>query len=216
MTVSVSSPPDRQRTAAGKVLTYAFLIAAALCVPNSKLRLTAVGLNPTRSGFLSLLQQMGARIFISQPASTGGEPVGEITVESSELSGMDVGGAWIPNLIDEIPILAVLGTCTRQGVRIRNAGELRAKESDRIHAVAANLATLGAQVEEFPDGLLVPGDQTLRGGIVDSFGDHRIAMAFAVAGLFACQPVTIQNPSCVEISFPGFFELLDEVVEREI
>ncbi len=124
---------------------------------------------------------------------------------------MEVGGAWIPNLIDEIPVIAVLGTRTRKGIRIRDAAELRVKESDRIHAVATNLRALGAEVEEYPDGLFVPGCQTLRGGVVDSFGDHRIAMAFAVAGLFAEAPVTIQNPACVGISFPGFFELLRQV-----
>ena len=199
----------------GDLSSAAFLIAAALCVPDSKLRLTGVGLNPTRSGFLSLLQQTGARILISQLASTGGEPIGEITVETSELSGMDIGGSWIPNVIDEIPILAILGTRTRQGIRIHDAAELRKKESDRIRAVATNLQRLGAQVQEFPDGLLIPGNQTLRGGTVDSFGDHRIAMAFSVAGLIAVEPVTIQDPSCVRISFPGFFEWLDEVVYRD-
>ena len=199
----------------GDLSSAAFLIAAALCVPNSKLRLTGVGLNPTRSGFLSLLQQTGARILISQLAPTGGEPIGEITVETSELSGMDIGGSWIPNVIDEIPILAILGTRTRQGIRIHDAAELRKKESDRIRAVATNLQRLGAQAQEFPDGLRIPGNQALRGGIVDSFGDHRIAMAFSVAGLIAVEPVTIQDPSCVRISFPGFFEWLDEVVYRD-
>ncbi len=199
----------------GDLSSAAFLIAAALCVPDSKLRLTGVGLNPTRSGFLSLLQQMGARILISQLAPTGGEPIGEITVETSELSGMDIGGSWIPNVIDEIPILAILGTRTRQGIRIHDAAELRKKESDRIRAVATNLGRLGAQAQEFPDGLRIPGNQALRGGIVDSFGDHRIAMAFSVAGLIAVEPVTIQDPSCVRISFPGFFEWLDEVVYRD-
>jgi 3-phosphoshikimate 1-carboxyvinyltransferase len=124
---------------------------------------------------------------------------------------MEVSGTWIPNVIDEIPMLAVLGTQTQKGIRIRDAAELRAKESDRIRAVAANLRTLGATVEEYPDGLWVPGNQTLRGGEVDSFGDHRIAMAFAVAGLFSDTPVTIKDPSCVGISFPGFFELLDRL-----
>jgi 3-phosphoshikimate 1-carboxyvinyltransferase len=111
-------------------------------------------------------------------------------------------------------MLAVLGTRTQKGVRIRDAAELRAKESDRIHAVAVNLRTLGAEVEEYPDGLFVPGRQTLRGGEVDSFGDHRIAMAFAVAGLFAEAPVTIKDPACVAISFPGFFDLLEQVTPR--
>ena len=132
-------------------------------------------------------------------------------MESSELVGMEISGAWIPNVIDEIPMLAVLGTRTQKGIRIRDAAELRAKESDRIRAVAANLRTLGAEVDEFPDGVWVPGNQTLHGGEIDSFGDHRIAMAFAVAGLFSDGPVTIKDPSCVGISFPSFFELLDSL-----
>src|SRR5262249_40810545 len=125
------------------------------------------------------------------------------------LDGGEVSGSWIPNVIDEIPMLAVLGTRTRKGVRVRDAAELRVKESDRIRSVALNLRALGANVEEYPDGLFVPGGQSLRGGVVDSFGDHRIAMAFAVAALFAQEPVRIQNADCVGISFPGFFELLE-------
>jgi 3-phosphoshikimate 1-carboxyvinyltransferase len=196
-------------TVPGDLSSAAFLIAAAVGVPDSNLTLTGIGLNPTRSGFLSLLQEMGARIEISPSASHGGELAGNVSVMSSTLAGMDVGGAWIPNVIDEIPILAVLGTRTQKGIRIRDAAELRAKESDRIRAVAANLRTLGAEVDEYPDGLWVPGNQTLRGGEIDSFGDHRIAMAFAVAGLFSEGPVTIKDPSCVGISFPSFFALLE-------
>jgi 3-phosphoshikimate 1-carboxyvinyltransferase len=198
-------------TVPGDLSSSAFLIAAALSVPNSNLKLTGVGLNPTRSGFISVLQQMGANISINQPSPSGGEPTGDITAESSTLTGMEIGGAWIPNIIDEIPMLAVLGTRTQKGIRIRDAAELRAKESDRIRAVAANLRALGAQVEEFPDGLSVPGNQTLRGGEIDSFGDHRIAMAFAIAGLFSEGPIAIKNPSCVGISFPSFFKLLDSL-----
>jgi 3-phosphoshikimate 1-carboxyvinyltransferase len=192
----------------GDVSSAAFFMAAALAVPNSKLRLTGVGLNARRSGFISLLQEMQAKVEIAQLSVAGGEPVGDIIAETSEIVGAEIGGNWIPNIIDEIPVLAVLGTRSQKGIRIRNAAELRAKESDRIHAVATNLRALGAKVEEYPDGLFVPGKQTLSGGIVDSFGDHRIAMAFAVAGLFAKGPVVIQDPSCVAISFPGFFEML--------
>jgi 3-phosphoshikimate 1-carboxyvinyltransferase len=195
----------------GDLSSAAFLIAAAVAVPGSTLTLMGVGLNPTRSGFLSLLQQMGARISIVPSTESGREPAGDVSVESSDLVGLEVSGSWIPNVIDEIPMLAVLGTRMQNGIRIRDAAELRAKESDRIRAVAANLRTLGAEVEEYPDGLWVPGDQKLRGGEVDSFGDHRIAMAFAVAGLFAEAPVTIKDPSCVGISFPTFFELLNSL-----
>lgn len=201
----------KEVTVPGDLSSAAFLIAAALGVPGSRLRLTGVGLNPTRSGFLSLLQEMGGKIAITPSPAGAGEPVGDIEVESSELLGMEIGGAWIPNVIDEIPMLAVLGTRTQKGIRIRDAAELRAKESDRIRAVASNLRTLGAQVEEFPDGLWVPGNQTLRGGEIDSFGDHRIAMAFAIAGLFSEDSIIIRDPSCVGISFPSFFELLDSL-----
>ena len=191
----------------------AFFIAAALAVPNSGLRLTGIGLNPTRTGYISLLVKMQARVAITRLSVVNGESIGDVGVEASVIEGMDIGGSWIPNIIDEIPVLAVLGTRSQNGIRIRDAAELRAKESDRIHSVAKNLRALGADVEEYPDGLFVPGGQRLHGGVVDSFGDHRIAMAFAVAGLFADGPVAIQNPDCVNISFPGFFDLLSRVRE---
>lgn len=195
----------------GDMSSAAFFIVAALAVPNSHLRLTGVGLNPTRSGMIRLLQGSRAKITIGKASVGGGEPVGDIVVESSEIAGMEIQGDWIPNVIDEIPVLAVLGTRTQEGIRIRDAEELRAKECDRIAAIASNLRALGAQVDEYRDGLFIPGRQRLRGGVVDSFGDHRIAMAFAIAGLFAEHPVVIKNPGCAAISFPGFFELLDQV-----
>src|SRR5262245_31374987 len=201
-------------TVPGDLSSAAFFVAAALAVPNSKLRLTGIGLNPTRSGFISLLEEMQANVIVRELSADGGEPVGDIVAESSDIAGMEIAGKWIPNVIDEIPMLAVLGTRTRKGIRIRDAAELRAKESDRIHAVAQNLRALGAVVEEYSDGLFVRGRQTLRGGVVDSFGDHRIAMAFAVAGLFAEKPVTILNPGCVGVSFPAFFDVLDRIARR--
>jgi|ERR1051326_2937747 3-phosphoshikimate 1-carboxyvinyltransferase len=201
----------KEFTVPGDLSSAAFLIAAALVVPDSKLRLTAVGLNPTRTGFISLLEEVRARISLSQLSVINGEPAGDITVETSELAGMDIDGPWIPNIIDEIPMLAVLGTRTTKGIRIRDAAELRTKESDRIRAVAKNLRALGAEVEEYPDGLFVPGPQRLRSGVIDSFGDHRIAMAFAIGALFADGPVTIERPECAAISFPNFFELLNRV-----
>jgi 3-phosphoshikimate 1-carboxyvinyltransferase len=201
----------KEFTVPGDVSSAAFFIAAALAVPGSSLRLTGVGLNATRTGFIHLLQQVRAQISTSQSSAAHGEPLGDIFVESSEIDGIDVGGTWIPNIIDEIPMLAVLGTRSKNGIRIRDAGELRAKESDRIRAVAQNLRALGAAVEEYPDGMYVPGNQRLRAGTVDSFNDHRIAMAFAVGGLFADAPVTIESPECAAISFPGFFEALNRL-----
>jgi 3-phosphoshikimate 1-carboxyvinyltransferase len=195
----------------GDMSSAAFFIVAALTVPNSRLKLSNVGLNPTRTGLIRLLQDAKGNVSVTPGSAPRGEPVGDIVVESSEISTLEVGGPLIPNVIDEIPVLAVLGTRTDAGIRIRDASELRVKESDRIHAVATNLRTLGATVEEYADGLFVPGRQRLRGGTVDSFGDHRIAMAFAIAGLIADGPVFIKNPDCAAISFPSFFELLDEV-----
>ncbi len=194
----------------GDMSSAAFFIVAALAVPNSRLTLRNVGLNPTRAGLISLLEAVHARIAVTH-MSAGGEPIGDIVVESSEIPALEIAGSWIPNVIDEIPVLAVLGTRTQDGIRIRDASELRVKESDRIRAVATNLRALGASVEEYPDGLFVPGRQKLHGGVVDSFGDHRIAMAFGIAGLIADGPVVITNPDCAAISFPSFFDLLEQV-----
>ncbi|HEY2382667.1 MAG TPA: 3-phosphoshikimate 1-carboxyvinyltransferase [Terriglobia bacterium] len=201
----------REFTVPGDASSAAFFIIAALIVPGSRLALTNIGLNPTRSGLVHLLEDRGARIAVAGLSAAGGEAAGDIIVENSDILGLEIGGSWIPNVIDEIPVLAVLGTRTQNGIRIRDASELRVKESDRIRAVATNLRALGAEVEEYPDGLFVPGRQTLRGGVVDSFGDHRIAMAFAVAGLVADGPVTIKNPGCVGISFPSFFDILAKI-----
>jgi 3-phosphoshikimate 1-carboxyvinyltransferase len=198
-------------TVPGDISSAAFLVAAAATLPGSLLRLMDVGMNQSRSGFISILQAMGAHIRIEPKANIGGEPTADIHVEGSELSGMEVAGAWIPNVIDELLVLAVLGTRTRHGIRIRDAAELRSKESDRIHAAVANLRILGAEVDEFPDGLFVHGGQRLKGGTVKSFDDHRIAMAFAVSGLFAEGPVKILGSNCVGISFPGFFRTLSEI-----
>jgi 3-phosphoshikimate 1-carboxyvinyltransferase len=195
----------------GDLSSAAFFLSAALAVPNSQLRLKRVGLNPTRAGFITLLAAMQAKITVEERSIAGGEHTGDVIAETSEIAGIEIAGNWVPNVIDEIPMLAVLGTRTQNGIRIRDAAELRSKESDRIHAVTTNLRALGADVEEYPDGLFVPGSQTLRGGVVDSFGDHRIAMAFAVAGLFSERPVMIKDPACVAISFPGFFDRLQEI-----
>src|SRR5262245_48312091 len=201
----------RDVTVPGDVSSAAFFIAAALAAPVARLRIREVGLNPTRTGFINLLEEMGARITIEGLRVGGGEPIGNVIVENSTLSGMVVEKQWIGNVIDEIPVLAILGTQTRHGIRFRDAAELRTKETDRISAIADNLRALGVHVEEFPDGLFVPGGQMIGGGVVDSRGDHRIAMAFAVAGLFAKSPVTIRGASCVAVSFPGFFELLRQI-----
>ncbi|HEX4997845.1 MAG TPA: 3-phosphoshikimate 1-carboxyvinyltransferase [Terriglobia bacterium] len=198
----------------GDLSSAAFPIAAAAGVPGSHLELPGVGVNVTRSGFLTLIEQMGARVRMENVRRSGEEPVADLIIEGTELDGAEVAGAMVPNVIDEIPVLAALALRTRRGIRFRDAAELRAKESDRIRSVVTNLTALGLSAEEFPDGFYVPGGQTPRAGAVDSFGDHRIAMAFAVAGLFAEGPVTIQNADCVGISFPGFFGTLEDIVVR--
>ena len=195
----------------GDLSSAAFLVAAALALPGSELRLRQVGVNPTRSAYLDLFERLGANLKREAAREADGEAVSDLIVRHSRLSQIDVSAADVPGLIDEIPVLAVLGACTGVGVRIRGAGELRRKESDRIAALASNLVSIGFEVEEFADGLEVPGDGRAAGGTVRSSGDHRIAMAFAVAGLLSESGVRIEDPDCVGISFPGFFDLLERL-----
>jgi len=150
----------------------------------------------------------GGRIKVLNVEMINGELLGDLHVESSPVQGGEIPPEAIPGLIDELPVLAVLGTQTEQGLSFHGAAELRVKESDRIAAAAENLRRMGARVEEFPDGLSVAGQQTLRGAEIESHGDHRIAMAFAVAGLIAEGVTLIRDSACVDISFPGFFDEL--------
>ncbi|MFQ5694519.1 MAG: 3-phosphoshikimate 1-carboxyvinyltransferase [Terriglobia bacterium] len=192
----------------------AFFLVAGLLLPETNLVLPQVGLNPTRAALLDFLAPQGAEIKILEVEEAQGELRGNLHVLGGrQLTGGTIEGALTAKLIDEVPVLAVLGTQTEDGLRLRDAAELRVKESDRLAALAANLRRLGAQVEEHPDGLTLPGRQRLRGATVQSFGDHRIAMAMAVAGLVAEGPTTIENADCVEISFPGFFEVLTGLSE---
>jgi 3-phosphoshikimate 1-carboxyvinyltransferase len=186
----------------------AFFIAAALLVPGSHLTIHGVGLNPTRSALLDLLVGMGAKIRIPQLESECGELIGDIVVEYSELRGGTVSGAITAALIDEIPVLAVLGAATRDGLTVKDAAELRIKETDRIQTVVENLRRLGVEAEEFPDGLTVPGRQKFRAAEFDSFGDHRIAMAFAVAALRADGESIIHGADAASVSFPEFWDTL--------
>jgi 3-phosphoshikimate 1-carboxyvinyltransferase len=197
----------------GDISSAAFFLVAGLLVPGSNLVLQNVGLNPTRTAILDLLVPMGGRIKVLNVEMINGELLGDLHVEFSRLEGGEIPPDAIPGLIDELPVLAVLGTQTQQGLSFRGAAELRVKESDRIRVVAENLRRMGAEVEEFPDGLRVAGKQSLRGGEIESLGDHRIAMAFAVAGLIAQAPTVIRDSACVDISFPKFFDLLASVSE---
>jgi 3-phosphoshikimate 1-carboxyvinyltransferase len=195
----------------GDLSSAAYFLVAALLVPESNLVLQNVGLNPTRTAVLDVLASMGARAKILNVEMINGELLGDVHVESSRLAGGEIPPETIPGLIDELPVLAVLGSQTEQGLSFHGAAELRVKESDRLSVVAGNLRRMGAEVSEFPDGLSVAGRQKLRGAEIDSHGDHRIAMAFAVAGLVAEGSTVIRDSAAVDISFPNFFELLAQV-----
>ena len=198
----------------GDFSAAAFFLVAGVLLPETNLMLPGAGLNPTRTALLDFLVSLGAEIKLQDVKEQGGELRGRLHVRgASRLQGGEISGSLTAQLIDELPVLAVLGTQTEEGLRIRDAAELRAKESDRIHAMAENLRRLGAEVEESEDGLAVGGRQRLCGATVQSFGDHRIAMAMAVAGLVAEGETVIQGSECVEISFPGFFDVLEAVRE---
>ena len=192
----------------------AFLLAAGVLLPETNLVLPQVGLNPTRTALLDFLLPQGAQIKVLDLEEAGGELRGSLHVRArvgrggARLRGGRIEGELTVALIDELPVLAVLGTQSEEGLRLRDAAELRVKESDRLAALVENLRRLGAKVREYPDGLDVPGQQRLRGAEVESFGDHRMAMALAVAGLVAEGETTIRDADCVEVSFPGFFEVL--------
>jgi 3-phosphoshikimate 1-carboxyvinyltransferase len=196
----------------GDISSAAFLIAAACVMPDSKLLLKDVGLNPTRTAFIDVLQDLGASISKLNVREQHGELVGDISASASRLvadrSGTVLGGSIIPNIIDEIPILAVVATQVEGRIEVRDAKELRIKESDRIRTVVEGIRAMGAEIEELEDGFAISGPQPLRGGRVETAGDHRIAMAFVVAGLFAEGTTEIADADCAAVSFPEFYETL--------
>ena len=200
----------------GDLSSAVFFIAAASLLPGSNVLLHNVGLNPTRTAILDLFASMGATIEVQGLKSLHGELVGDLAVNGARLKGGVIAGGQIPLLIDELPMLAVLGPHTEDGIEIRDAAELRVKESDRIAALAENLRRMGATVEERPDGLRVEGRPAgkLRGAEIDPRGDHRIAMAFAVGALGAEGNTVIRNSDCAGVSFPAFFQELNRLAER--
>ena len=199
----------------GDISSAAFLLAAAAAMPGSELTVEHVGLNPTRTGFLDVLRALGAEADVRQTGEDAGEPVGAVTVRGQRLRGVRIGGSLIPRVIDELPVLCVIATAAEGETVISDAAELRVKESDRIAVIARGLRALGGEVEERPDGLTVYGSR-LRGGRVGSAGDHRIAMAFAVAGLLAGGPVTVEGAESIKVSFPEFGRVLQEVTGQKI
>lgn len=198
----------------GDLSSAAFFLCAAALFPGSQLTIPDLLMNPTRAHLLDILMQMGLRIAVTQLEQVHGEMVGSLEVEGQVLKGATIAGADSAALIDEIPVLAAIAPYSEKGLEVRDAKELRVKESDRIATVAQNLREMGARVEEREDGLIIPGGQTLRGAEIDSCGDHRIAMAFAVAALRAEGETLIRGAESAAISYPEFFQALEEVSER--
>jgi 3-phosphoshikimate 1-carboxyvinyltransferase len=191
----------------GDASSAAFWAVAAAGLPGSQVELVGVGLNPTRTAFLDVLERAGARIQRAPIATGAGEPVGTVVVAHGSLRPLSIAPAEVPGLIDELPVLAALATFGGS-VSVTGAAELRAKESDRISALTSGLRAMGAEAEERPDGFTVRGSRALTGGTVDACGDHRLAMAFAIAALGANGPTTIDGAEAVDVSYPGFFETL--------
>lgn len=198
----------------GDLSSAAFFLCAAALFPGSQLTLPNLLMNPTRARLLDILMQMGLHISVTQLEEIHGEMVGSLQIEGATLKGTTIGGADSARLIDEIPVLAAIAPFTDQGIEVHDAKELRVKESDRISAVATNLRKMGAQVEELEDGLKIPGRQTLQGAELDAFDDHRIAMAFAIAALRAEGETVIHGADSAAISYPAFFDTLEELTAR--
>ncbi|MFH1684412.1 MAG: 3-phosphoshikimate 1-carboxyvinyltransferase [Candidatus Margulisiibacteriota bacterium] len=197
----------------GDLSSAAFFLAAALLVPNAQLLIRDVGVNPTRTGIIDVLHRMGANFEVKDEAIISEEPRANILAKTSKLKGIQIYGEIIPRIIDEIPIIAVAATQANGTTEIRGARELRVKESDRIATVASELKKLGAHVKELEDGLIIYGPTALKGATVKSYGDHRIAMAMAIAGLIAEGETTIEDTACIETSFPGFEKILSSLTK---
>ncbi len=206
-------PESCDFTVPGDISSAAFWLVAAAALPGSRLLLEDVGLNPTRNAILKVLSRMGARM-LDIVHHSGGEPIGNIEVHGAPLKGTTILESEVPNLIDEIPVIAVAAALAQGRTVIRNARELRVKETDRIATTVDGLRAMGAEVQEFEDGMEIQGGAPLHGAVIDSFGDHRIAMAFAIAGLFAKGETIIRNTECVNTSYPGFAHHLDAILRE--
>ena len=198
-------------TIPGDISSASFFLAAAALLPGSEIRIKNVGINPTRIGILEALERMGATVNFENFFVQNNEEISDIIMKSQELNGIKIDGSLIPRIIDEIPIIAVIASQASGETIIRDAKELRVKETDRITAVVENLRKMGAEVTELPDGMIIQGNQHLKTAKIDSYGDHRIAMAFAVAGLVAEGETEIDDAECVDISYPDFFRDLEKI-----
>lgn len=207
-TATIKPEPNltgRKINVPGDISSAAYFIAAGLIVPNSEVVVRNVGINPTRDGILRVCLQMGADITLENRIDNGGEPVADLVIRSSTLSGTEIGGEIIPSLIDEIPIIAILACMAKGQTIIRDASELKVKESNRIDVMVDNLKKMGADITATSDGMIINGGKQLHGAVIDSKLDHRIAMSFAVAGLIADGETEILGAECVDISYPNFY-----------
>ena len=200
-------------TVPGDISSAAFFLVAGAIVPGSCLTISKVGLNPTRTGILDVLREMGADITITNQSLTSGEPMGDITVSGHGLKGISIGGSLIPRLIDEIPVLAVAAAAAEGTTIIRDATELKVKESNRLQAIATELRRFGVSIDETEDGLIIKGGRNYEGAVCESYHDHRIAMACALMGLVANGPTIVHGTECIDISFPGFESTLASLYE---
>ncbi|PYZ98413.1 3-phosphoshikimate 1-carboxyvinyltransferase [Alteribacter lacisalsi] len=195
----------------GDISSAAFFIAAALMTPGSDLVLKNVGMNPTRSGIIDVVRDMGGDLEISRLREENGEPVADLRVKYSKLHGTEIGGEMIPRLIDEIPVLSVLAAQAEGKTVIRDAAELKVKETNRIDTMVSQLVSLGADAKATEDGMVIHGGSVLSGGAVSSFHDHRVGMSLGLCGLVSKEPVTVRDAEACEVSYPGFFEELRRI-----
>ena len=201
-------------TVPGDISSAAYFIAAGCITPDSEILIQNVGINPTRDGILQVCRMMGADITVMPYAHQTGEPAADVLVRSSSLKACVIGGDLIPTLIDELPVIAVMACFAKGTTVIRDAAELKVKESDRITVMAENLSAMGAKVTATDDGLIIEGGHSLQGAVIDSHLDHRIAMSFAVAALNADGETEIRDAECVNISYPGFYQDLNRISSR--
>ncbi|MBC2303749.1 3-phosphoshikimate 1-carboxyvinyltransferase [Listeria booriae] len=190
----------------GDISSAAFFIVAGLIIPNSKIRLENVGLNPTRTGIIDVVKEMGGKITVEQTSKAGDEPAGTVIVETSDLKGIEIGGDIIPRLIDELPVIALLASQANGQTVIKDAEELKVKETNRIDAVVTELSKMGVALVGTDDGMIIEGNQTLHGATVQSYGDHRMGMMLQIAALLADSDVTLEKAEAINVSYPSFFE----------
>lgn len=209
--IKASSLVAQQVIVPSDISSAAFFLVAGAIIPGSRVTVTRVGLNPTRTGILDVLGEMGAKISIANEHESSGELMGDITIEGQGLKAVEIAGELIPRLIDEIPVLAVAAAAAEGKTTIRDAAELKVKESNRLRAIAVELTRFGADIQETDDGLIINGRRNYTGAVCQSYHDHRIAMACALMGLLAADQTTVCGSECIDISFPGFYDTLNNL-----